>query len=50
MNKALIHWIRRKYKKLNRHRKRAQRWLGRIAKQSPQLFAHWKMEILPTAE
>ncbi len=50
MNKALIHWIRRKYKKLNRHRKRAERWLGRIAKQSPQLFAHWKMGILPTAE
>lgn len=50
MNKALVHWIRRKYKKLTRHKKRAEHWLGRIARQIPQLFAHWEMGILPTAE
>ncbi|WP_278320932.1 reverse transcriptase domain-containing protein [Clostridium tetanomorphum] len=49
MNKALIHWVRRKYKKLNRHRTRAERWMGRIAKQLPKLFAHWQMGILPAA-
>ena len=49
MNQALIHWARRKYKKLNRHRRRAERWMGRIAKQEPQLFAHWGMGILPTS-
>ncbi|AGK99593.1 group II intron reverse transcriptase/maturase [Clostridium pasteurianum] len=49
MNKALVHWARRKYKKLQRHRTRAERWMGRIAKQLPKLFAHWQMGILPTA-
>jgi RNA-directed DNA polymerase len=50
INRALIHWARRKYKKLERHKKRAENWLGRIAKREPQLFAHWKLGILPTAE
>jgi len=47
MNSALVHWARRKYKKLTQHRRRAEHYLGRIAKQEPQLFAHWKMGILP---
>jgi RNA-directed DNA polymerase len=50
MNRALVHWARRKYKKLTRHRRRAENWLGKIAKREPQLFAHWRMGILPTAE
>ena len=41
MNKALVHWARRKYKKLQRHRNRAENWVGRIAKREPKLFAHW---------
>jgi RNA-directed DNA polymerase len=49
INRALIHWARRKYKKLERHKKRAENWLGRVAKREPQLFAHWKLGILPTA-
>lgn len=49
MNKALIYWAKRKYKKLTRHRTHAERWMGRIAKQLPQLFTHWQMGILPTA-
>jgi RNA-directed DNA polymerase len=47
MNRALIIWARRKYKKLSRHRRRAEHWLGRIARRDPQLFAHWQMGILP---
>ena len=49
MNRALVHWARRKYKKLSRHRRRAEHWLGRIARREPQLFAHWQMGILPAA-
>jgi len=49
MNRALVHWARKKYKKLSRHRRRAEHWLGRVAKRSPWLFAHWKMGILPSA-
>ena len=48
MNRALSHWARRKYKRLNRHRRRAEHWLGRIARREPQLFAHWQMGILPS--
>ena len=48
MNDALIHWARRKYKKLAQHKTRAIFWMGRLAKNQPQLFAHWQMGILPT--
>jgi RNA-directed DNA polymerase len=48
MNRVLIHWTRRKYKRLSCHRRRAEHWLGRIARREPQLFAHWQMGILPS--
>jgi RNA-directed DNA polymerase len=50
VNAALVHWARRKYKKLVRHKQRTEHWMGRIAKQEPKLFKHWQMGILPTAE
>lgn len=49
MNQALVQWARRKYKKLERHKIRAIKWLGRLAKNLPRLFAHWQMGILPAA-
>lgn len=49
MDRALIRWVRRKYKKLQRHQRRATYWLGGIARREPELFAHWQMGILPTA-
>lgn len=48
INRCLIKWTRRKYKKLN-SRKRAINWLMEIAKREPNLFAHWKFGIMPTA-
>jgi hypothetical protein len=48
INRALIKWVRRKYKKRN-HRSRAEYWLGNIALRNRNLFAHWKLGILPTA-
>jgi len=48
MNRALMHWARRKYKKLAVHKRRASSWLGRLARNRPELFAHWQMGILPT--
>jgi len=47
MNRALVQWARRKYKKLCRHRQRAEYWLGRIARRESWLFAHWQMGIVP---
>lgn len=49
MNDALVKWARRKYKKLERHKTRAIRWLGRLAKNVPELFAQWRLGILPAA-
>lgn len=48
INRCLIKWARRKCKKLN-SRKRAINWLMEIAKREPNLFAHWKFGIMPTA-
>lgn len=45
INQALTTWVQRKYKTLKRHRTRAARWLGRVARRQPKLFAHW--ELLP---
>jgi RNA-directed DNA polymerase len=47
MNRALIRWAMRKYKKLSKRKQRACRWLGRIAIQEPKLFIHWQMGIFP---
>lgn len=42
INRKLVFWATRKYKKLKRHRRRAQGFLAKIAKKNPQLFPHWK--------
>jgi RNA-directed DNA polymerase len=49
MNRALVKWVQRKYKRFNNRRRRAEYWLGRLARREPSLFAHWKMGILPSA-
>ena len=43
LNRTLARWATRKFKRLRRHRRRAEYWLGRIAKREPGLFAHWKI-------
>jgi len=47
LNRILIRWAMRKYKKLKGHRRRATYWLGRLARQQPELFAHWQMGLRP---
>ena len=48
INNCLVNWVRRKYKK-RKVRRRAEHWLGTIAKRDKNLFAHWKFGILPSA-
>lgn len=50
INRKLSLWAMRKYKKLKRHRRRAEHWLGKIAKSNPGLFAHWKLGVRPSVE
>ena len=39
----LTKWAMRKYKRFKGHQRRASRWLLRIRKGSPHLFAHWQL-------
>lgn len=47
LNRKLVFWARRKFKRFKNHGHRALQWLGRIAKQKPNLFAHWRLGIKP---
>jgi len=49
LNRTLARWAMRKFKRLRRHRRRADYWLGRIARKEPWLFPHWQMGIRPAA-
>ncbi len=39
----LVRWAMRKYKRLRGHYMRAWRFLDRVAKREPRLFAHWRL-------
>jgi RNA-directed DNA polymerase len=43
LERRLINWATRKYKRLRHHRRRAAQWLRRIAHKQPRLFAHWRL-------
>ncbi len=47
INRKLSLWAMRKYKKLRRHRRRAEHRLGDIAKKHPGLFPHWRFGARP---
>ena len=45
----LTKWAMRKYKRFKGHQRRASRWLLRIRKRSPHLFAHWQLARMNVA-
>jgi RNA-directed DNA polymerase len=45
MERYLIRWATRKYKRLRGHKKRATYWLGRIRQREPNLFVHWRLGL-----
>lgn len=47
LNNALRKWAMRKYKKLRGRKRKATRWLRRIARRDPGLFAHWQYSTRP---
>jgi RNA-directed DNA polymerase len=49
LDRVVVQWAMRKYKKLRRHKRRAAHWRGRIARKEPQLFVHWQMGVRPAA-
>ena len=42
-NELLVRWAMRKYKRFRGHRRRAEHWLGAVARREPRLFAHWQL-------
>jgi RNA-directed DNA polymerase len=50
LNRTLTWWARRKYKRLRHHQRRAEYWLGGVARREPGMFAHWHLlGLKPTA-
>jgi RNA-directed DNA polymerase len=45
LNRRLVRWACRKYKKLRYHQRRATHWLRRISIRSPYLWAHWQIGV-----
>lgn len=45
MERNLIRWATRKYKRLRGHKRRARYWLGRIRRREPNLFVHWRLGL-----
>jgi group II intron reverse transcriptase/maturase len=43
LDRGLGRWAMAKYKRLRRHRRRANHWIRRIAERDPVLFAHWSL-------
>lgn len=43
LDRKLVLWATRKFKKLRGHRRRATRWLDQVIVRDPVLFAHWKL-------
>lgn len=48
LDRLLVRWACRKYKRLRRHRRRAAQWLARISRREPRLWAHWRIGVRVT--
>jgi RNA-directed DNA polymerase len=46
-NRRLVRWTRRKYRRFRDHQRQATRWLRQLAHRHADLFAHWKLGIVP---
>ena len=49
VNRALVRWAVRKFKRLRGHRCRAIDWVTRLARQRPDLFPHWRAGYVSVA-
>jgi RNA-directed DNA polymerase len=45
LDRSLVRWACRKYKKLRGHHRRATHWLRRISVREPKLWAHWEIGV-----
>jgi len=45
IERFLIRWVMRKYKRFQGHKRRAKNWLGGVRKREPRLFVHWRLGL-----
>lgn len=50
INRAIVRWAMRKFKRLRGHKSRAMRWVKDVAKARPYLFAHWRVGFTSVAQ
>lgn len=43
LNRTLMKWAMRKYKRLRGQQRNAGHWLGEVSRREPELFAHWRL-------
>ena len=46
INRILVKWATRKYKRFKGSRRKASEWLSAVAKQNPSLLFHWRIGVL----
>ena len=47
INRLLVRWAKKKYKRFTRSRLKAQKWLRRISDRDPNLFYMWTLGVKP---
>jgi hypothetical protein len=47
LNRKLVMWATRKYRRLRHRERSATAWLRTIASREPDLFAHWQFGVRP---
>ena len=50
LNRMLVKWAKKKYKRFHRSKTQASKWLTKVAREKRELFVHWQLEIFPAAE
>lgn len=45
IERFLIRWVMRKYKRLKGHKRQARQWLGRVRTRESGLFVHWRLGL-----
>ncbi len=50
INRAIVRWAMRKFKRLRGHKSRAMGWVKDVAKARPYLFAHWRVGFTSVAQ
>ena len=47
LERSMVYWVRRMFKRFARHRRQAVYWLGQVARREPNLFVLWQLGIRP---